>query len=429
MRRKFVLMAMKYSGLKLLLLRRSLPELRENHQLPLQSELYGFAKYRDEEKAFMFPNGSRLKLGYCDSESDVFQFQGTEYDIIGLEEATHFTETQKDFLTTCNRTTRTDIKPRMYYTANPGGVGHQWFKRLFIDKDYRSKEKAEDYVFVQATVYDNDVLMQNNPEYVETLENLPEDMKRAHLYGDWDVFYGQYFTEWRKEIHVIKESYPELPPWWKRFRSLDYGLDMTACYWWAVDSQGREYVYRELYQPNLTLTQAAKKIEEMTPRDKEGQPLEKYSYTVASPDLWNRRQDTGMSGEEIMYAAGLKNLIKADHRRIPGWRTLKEHLTPFEDEGGATIANLRVFDCCHNLIRTLPQAQHDEHNGEDVADKPHDISHSAESIRYGVMSRPGATAIPATRVEFKKLPQDLLDDYYGAPKEERQGLLQRWGLT
>jgi len=422
-------MCMKYSGLKVLLLRRTLQELRENHQLPLQAELYGFAKYRDEEKAFLFPNGSRLKLGYCDSESDVYQFQGTEYDIIGLEEATHFTETQKDFLTTCNRTVRTDLKPRMYYTANPGGVGHQWFKRLFIDKDYRGAEKPEDYVFIQATVYDNEVLMERNPEYVETLENLPEDMKRAHLYGDWNCFAGQYFTEWRKEIHVIKESYPELPSWWKRFRSLDYGLDMTACYWWAVDSQGREYVYRELYQPNLTLTQAAKKIEEMTPRDEEGQPLEKYSYTVASPDLWNRRQDTGMSGEEIMYAAGLKNLIKADHRRIPGWRTLKEHLTPFEDEGGATIANLRVFDCCHNLIRTLPQAQHDEHNGEDVADKPHDITHSGEAIRYGVMSRPGATAIPATRVEFKKLPADMVEDYWNAPKEERQGILKRWGLT
>lgn len=406
-----------------------MPELRENHQIPLQFELDGFAKFNSDEKAFTFPNRSRLKLGYCDSDSDVMQYQGQEWDVIGFEEAPLFTEYMIRQILLCNRSTRDDFVARAYYTGNPGGVSHGYFKRIFVDRDFTEEEDPEDYFFIQAKVYDNPVLMEKNPEYVKNLRQLPENERRAFLDGDWDVFAGQYFREWRKDIHVLKAPYPELPTWWKRFRSLDYGLDMAACYWWAVDSQGREYVYRELYQSGLTLTQAAKKIVEMTPTNDKGEPLEKYSYTVASPDLWNKRQDTGMSGVEIMYAAGLKDLMKADHRRIPGWRTLKEHLTPFEDEGGAVIANLRAFDCCPNLIRTLPQLQHDERDIEDVSDKPHEVTHSGESLRYGVMSRPGYTVLPATKIELKKIPQDLLDDYWGAPKEVRPLLLKRWGLA
>lgn len=337
------------------------------------------AKYNDNEKAFIFPNGSRIKLGYCEHEKDVYQYQGQEYDVIGLEEATHFTEEQMTFLTTCNRSTRTDFKPRMYFTSNPGGVGHQWFKRLFIDREYRGKEKAEDYVFIQAKVYDNTVLMENNPEYVEVLENLPEELRRAHLDGDWDVYAGQFYREFRRDIHTIRPF--DIPAWWKRFRSLDYGLDMTACYWWAVDQGGRVFAYRELYESNLSLSNAAKKIVEMTPKG------EKIDYTVASPDLWNRRQETGFSGVEIMARAGLSGLIRARHDRIAGWRALREYLQPYELEGQMT-ANLLISDTCPNLIRTLPLLQHDENDPEDAADKPHEVTHAPESARYAVMSRP-----------------------------------------
>jgi phage terminase large subunit len=256
MRRKFILMALNYAGLKILLLRRTLPELRENHILPLLAELSRTAKYRDDEKAFIFPNGSRIKLGYCESERDVYQYQGQEYDVIGLEEATHFTETQKDFLTTCNRSIRTDFKPRMYYTANPGNVGHAWFKRLFIDREYRGMEKDEDYIFIPARIYDNKVLMDTNPEYVQTLENLPDELRRAHLEGDWDIFAGQYYPEFRREIHVVKPF--DIPEWWRRFRSLDYGLDTTACHWWAVDDQGKCFIYRELHESGLNLSSGGK---------------------------------------------------------------------------------------------------------------------------------------------------------------------------
>lgn len=119
MRRKMVLLMLNYDGLRGLILRRTLPELKENIINPLRIELNGFADYNETEKVFRFPNGSRLKFGYCDSESDVYQYQGQEYEVIALEEATHFTEAQMRFLTTCNRTTRADFSPRMFYTCNP----------------------------------------------------------------------------------------------------------------------------------------------------------------------------------------------------------------------------------------------------------------------------------------------------------------------
>ena len=150
MRRKFVLLAFRYEGLQLLLLRRTLPELTENHVRPLLQELNGVARYNQSQRCFLFPNGSRIKLGYCDLEKDVYQYQGQEYDVIGLEEATHFTESQMQFLTTCNRSVRRDFSPRMYYTCNPGGVGHGWVKRLFLDRQYREGETpAEKLRWVQ----------------------------------------------------------------------------------------------------------------------------------------------------------------------------------------------------------------------------------------------------------------------------------------
>jgi len=372
MRRKFVLLALRYDGLKLLLLRRTLTELRENHTLTLLSELKDIAKYTDREHAFVFPNGSRLKLGYCDSETDVLQYQGQEYDVIGLEEATHFTEYQRDFLTTCNRSIRTDFKPRMYYTSNPGGAGHAWFKRLFIDKQYRNGENAQDYNFIPAKVYDNPILMQNNPEYLESLKSLPPDLRRAHLEGDWDVFSGQFFPEFRREKHVCRPF--EIPDNWERFRSLDYGLDMTACFWWAVDKDDNYYIYRELYQSGLTLSAATQAINTLS------YPGEDIRYTVASPDLWNNRQETATSGTQIMANNGLIGLIEANDNRLTGWRIMREYLT--------SPKKFHIFSICENLIRTLPQLQYDKLRVEDAASYPHEVTHAAESVRYGLASRP-----------------------------------------
>jgi len=386
MRIKFVMLAIKYDNLKILLLRRTLPELRENHVLPLQSLLYDYAQYKDSEKAFLFPNGSRIRLGYCDHESDVYQYQGTEWDVIGMEEATHFTESMRDFFITCNRSTRTDFKPRMYYTSNPGNIGHQWFKRLFVDREYKSKERPEDYVFVPAKVYDNTVLMENNPEYVEALENLPEDMKKAHLYGDWNVFAGQYFTEFRKDIHVIEPF--NIPPEWKRYISLDYGLDMLACLWFAIDTKGNVFIYKELYEKDLIITEACRRIKEVNGDDN-------IVVRYAPPDLWNRRQDTGKSAAEIFSTNGVP-IIKSRNDRVNGWYAVKEWLkhikTKDEQTGKETVTSkLKMFTTCTNLIRTLPQLQHDEHNTNDVGDKNHELTHCPDALRYYCSMRQSPT--------------------------------------
>lgn len=388
MRRKFVLLALNYPGLKLLLLRRTLPELRENHVLPLLSELTGFAKYKDDDKSFTFPNGSRIKLGYCDADKDVYQYQGQEYDVIGLEEATHFTEFMRDFFETSNRSTRTDFKPRMYYTSNPGGIGHAWFKRLFIDREYRGKEKSDNYVFIPAKVYDNHALMDTNPEYVETLESLPDDQREAFLHGNWDVFAGQYFREWRRDTHVIDPF--KVPAHWFKFCSIDWGYnDPCAVYWHAVDDM-RVYTYRELYINQTNASDVAKKIVELSGR-------EQIEYTVASPDMWHKRgiggKDAGTQGEniaEIFLNNGVW-LEKADNDRLQGWTRMREFMKPAADGKPLWI----IFSTCSNLIRTLPQLIHHDKRVEDVGDNLED--HAAESCRYGLMSRPqpiGAITAP-----------------------------------
>lgn len=382
MRWKLIILALHYPGLKCLLLRRTFPELRENHINPMLLDLHDIAKWKESEKVFIFPNGSRIKLGYCENEGDANQYQGQEYDVIGFEEATAFSEAQLVFIATCLRSTRTDFKPRIYYTANPGGPGHQYIKRLFIDCEYQGKENPDDYVFIPASVYDNTVLMEANPEYVQLLENLPEDLRRAHLEGDWNVFAGQYFREFSKEIHVCRAF--KIPEHWRRFRGFDYGLDMTACYWCAVDEGGKLYVYRELYESDLTLTQAAERIQTMTPLE------EKIDYTVAPPDLWNRRQETGYSGAEIMSSAGLIDLMRADNARIPGWRALKEWFLPFEDpnDDNRLTAKIQIFPGCKNLIRCIPLLQHSQYDPDDVGDTNHEVTHAPDALRYIVQSRP-----------------------------------------
>lgn len=140
MRIKLILLALNYDGIQILLLRRTLAELRENHLLPMAAMLKGAATYIAGEKEFRFRNGSRIRLGYCDSEGDVLQFQGQAYEVIGMEEATHFTEFQFNALTESNRLSgqmKQPFSPRMYFTCNPGGVGHDWVKRRFIDREYR----------------------------------------------------------------------------------------------------------------------------------------------------------------------------------------------------------------------------------------------------------------------------------------------------
>lgn len=380
MRRKLVMLALRYPALNQLILRRTLPELRENHVIPLLRELTGFAEYKSTERVFLFPNGSRIKLGYCDSATDIYQYQGQEYDVIGLEEATHFTEEQMQFITTCNRSIRTDISPRMYYTCNPGNVGHAWVKRLFLDREYRQGEKPDDYVFIPARVYDNKILMESNPEYIRTLEALPEDMRRAHLYGDWDVFAGQYFREFSREKHIIEPC--AIAPGLKRFCSMDWGYNDPCCVLWhVVDETGLVTTYRELYVRRMRAEEVAREILRLSAN-------EDIAYTVASPDMWQKRglvlpAEGGFEGEciaEIFAHEGVF-LTPADNNRVAGWQVVRRYLA-----GDGEKSMWRCFSTCKNLIRQLPALCYDSVRTEDAKDGN---DHAPEALRYGLFSRPG----------------------------------------
>ena len=257
LRRKVVLMCLRYGGLKALLVRRSLPELRANHLYRLLSELGDAVSYSERDKCVIFQNGSRLFLGYCSSERDTLRYQGQEYDVIAIDEATQLSEYQFSIFKACLRGA-SDMPRRMYLTCNPGGIGHGWVKRLFIDRDYRAGERAEDYAFIPATVFDNASLTAADPEYVSRLESLPPRLRDAWLYGKWDVFEGQFFSEFDPDVHICSPE--KIPSDLSYFAALDYGFDMLAALLLGVDTEGHLYVIEEFCQPNLTLSEAERAL-------------------------------------------------------------------------------------------------------------------------------------------------------------------------
>ena len=248
--------ALTYPGIKILIVRREYPELEQNIILPMQKLIPPeVGSYNGSMRMMFFCNGSIIKFGHYGAGDDQ-EYQGLEFDWIFMEEATQFTEAQFRTLGACLRGS-TKFPRRMYLTCNPGGIGHLWVKRLFVDREYREGEKAKDYTFIPATVDDNPQLLEASPEYKQMLDLLPEDVRRAWRYGDWNAMAGTFFPEFRKETHVIA-PFVRVPREWKKYRAFDYGLDMFACLWVAVDFEGRAYVYREVQQSGLIVSEAAK---------------------------------------------------------------------------------------------------------------------------------------------------------------------------
>jgi len=357
---------MYYPGIKILLLRRTYKDLERNHVRTLEPMLKGLAKYSRQEKCFYFPNGSILELGYCASEGDVLQYQGQEYDVIFIDEATQFTEFQFETLTACMRGANSFPK-RMYLTCNPGGVGHEWVKRLFVSRKYRETENPDDYEFISATVFDNKVLLDNDPGYVNMLNNLSEGLRQAWRDGNWDMLAGQYFSEFDRNIHVI-EPIP-IPDNWKRYRAIDYGLDCLACLWIAIDERGDYYVYREYAESDKVISQGAEELIALS-------DAENILYTVAPDDLWARSQETAKSKADIFRENGLP-LLKGNRNREAGWLAVKELLTVKNGE-----SRLKIFNTCQNLIECLPALQRDSKRPTDCMTEPHDITHLPDVLRY-----------------------------------------------
>ena len=195
-RTKAKLLALRYAGIKLLIVRRTLRELQNNHIDPLRQELAGVAKYKAADKRFEFPNGSVLTFGYCACDGDLGQYQGAEYDVVFLDEAGQLQKAWIDAINACVRGTN-GFPKRTYYTLNPGGPSHGYFKRLFIDRRFEPGEREDAYSFVQALVTDNRVLLERQPDYLQQLETLPPKLREAWLHGSWDVYEGQFFEDFR----------------------------------------------------------------------------------------------------------------------------------------------------------------------------------------------------------------------------------------
>ncbi len=413
-RHKAILMALKWGGIRILILRRTFPELRENHIRPMRSllaPLGSVVKWRETDKTFEFANGSLIVFGYCALESDVDQYQGQEYDVLFLDEATHFTEYQFQTLTACVRGAN-DFPKRMYLTCNPGGIGHAWVKRLFIERDFHGGEDPVDYVFIPAKATDNKVLMRKDPGYLKKLDNLPRGLREAWRDGNWDVFVGQYFTEWDREKHVAEPFQP--PEWWRWYVTIDYGLDMLAALLIGVDDRGEAYVVGEVYEgkdlgeghDGLIVSEAAEAVKSLAA----GHTVTAY---LAPPDLWNARQETGKSVADLFAEHGVY-LTRTSNDRVDGWLAVKEWLKVRPCEDGAERPRLRFFPNCRNIIRTLPLLQYDEKRANDVRNEPHELTHAPDALRGFCVYWTSAGSEPAAPARVK------LIDRLGGKKQKRR---------
>jgi phage terminase large subunit len=372
--------ALRWPGIRILIVRRTYPELQQNHIEPaLKLVPPEVATYNVTNRLLTFMNGSIIRFGHYPGGAGEREYQGQEYDWIFLDEATQFTEQEFRILGGCLRGT-SRIPKRFYLTCNPGGVGHSWVKRLFIDRVFRrgrteeESENPDDYTFIFASVEDNLPLLKASPEYVKMLSALPENLRRAYRYGDWNALSGSYFSEFSERVHLIEPF--AIPEGWRRYRTIDYGLDMLACLWIAVDETGRCYVYREVHKAGLIVSEAARLIRENT------LPGETIETTFAPPDIWSRQKDSGRSMAELFLLGGVP-IVKADSSRVHGHMMMKEMLRPRRDGR----PGLLIFNTCRGLARDIQAIQADELNPNDCAREPHDVTHSVDALRYFCVSR------------------------------------------
>ena len=378
--------ALRYPGSRQLLLRRTYPELKMSI-LRMALSIYPseIFTYSSQDHTGRFVNGSTIDFGYLNEENNVYRYMSAEFDVIRFDELTHFTEYMYTYL--ISRLRGANPYPKQIKSStNPGNVGHGWVKERFITiapPNTTVTTPQGTRRFIPSKVQDNLFLMQSDPEYVNRLKNLSESEQKALLYGSWDVFEGQYFTEWDRDRHVIEPF--TIPKEWRRFRSMDWGFKDPCCVlWYAVGADGTVYVYRELYVQNVYSSDIADKIRELSAE-------EDCVYTAASPDMWRETGMADINGVTIaeVFANRGVPLIKADNTRVSGWQRVREYLRG-SGENGAGKPRLQVFSTCVNLIRTLPVMTYDKHRVEDVGDGLED--HACESLRYGLMSRPWPNA-------------------------------------
>ncbi len=412
-----LLFALQYKGSKQLILRKSFQELDKSIiRTVLSMYPRDIFTFNASSHTGRFKNGSIIDFGYLANENDVYQYQSAEYDVVRFDELTHFTETQYIYLISRVRGAN-DFPKQVKSSTNPGGIGHVWVKKRFIEPAPENTEFVGDdgvsRIFIPSKLDDNKFLNASDPNYKKRLLALPEKEKKALLYGDWNIFEGQYFDEFDPEKHICKPF--EIPKEWRRYRAIDYGLDMLGGVFVAVNSLGQAFVYREVGESNLPISDAARMMLNSSERDEE------FYLTLAPPDLWNRSQETGRSKATIFDESGLR-LTKSNNDREAGWLAIKELLKL--DANGEP--RLKIFDTCRGLIKDLPSLIRDPKKPTDCSKEPHEITHRPDALRYFAIFwwRPGKESESEKRVVWTK---DMWEDYNNASASQREMLIKRWG--
>ena len=378
---------------RVLILRKTLDEL--NELIAKSKQLYPMAfpgsVYKETKHTWTFPSGATLEFSYLDKDTDVTKYQGQSYTYIAIDEITHYaTSYVWDYLRSRLRSTDPTITPYLRCTANPGGVGGWWVKKMYIDpaapgqafwavdpetgKTLLGRTGKPTFArrFIPARLADNPYLMQDE-HYENMLYSLPEVERRRLLEGDWDVAEGSAFTEFNREIHVCEPF--ELPRAWPRIRAADYGYASPSCVLWgAVDYDGNIWVYRELYSKGYTAEKLAYMVMEMESKDR-------ISDEILDSSCWNKTGTLGPSIAEVMNDAGL-SWVRADRDRMAGKQAVHQRL----QATGKTGNGVKFFNTCTNIIRTLPTVPLSKTNSEDVDTKADD--HAYDALRYMFMSRP-----------------------------------------
>lgn len=407
--------AITYPESKQVLFRRTFPELersliRDSLQMYPQKP---FAKYNKSKHLWEFYNGSTIEFGYLSSDDLVRLYQGAAYHVVRFDEATHFTFYQVNYLRSRIRQPKSQGYPlALKLSTNPGGVGHMFVKNRFVDpappNTFFTVADGTRRIFIPSKVDDNPFV---NDEYKKNLDSIAdENLRKALRDGDWSVFEGAFFHEFSRDYHT-KEPFDVVADKGVRlYRSIDYGLDMLACYWYAElppskeNPHGSVVVYREFCKSDLTISEAAREILERTPA------REKIECTYAPPDvIRNRNRLTGRSQGDMFYECGLKDLVEVSNDRKSGWLAIKELLKI--RESGRPI--LKIFNTCTTLIKHLPMLIHDDRDYGDVKTEPHNITHSPDSLRYFAIYWRDSHNIDEVEEKEKRVeyPLDMLQDY------------------
>lgn len=386
-----------------LLIRRSTEELRE--LITVSKELYTRAipgaRFLERDKTWVFPSGATLWMSYLDRDDDVMRYQGQAFSWIGLDELTQWpTPYPWNYMRSRLRTTTASQLPlNMRATTNPGGPGHFWVKKMFIDpapantpfwaqdehgqvvKWPRGHSKEGQPLFkrrfIPASLFNNPYLAEDGL-YEANLLSLPEHERRRLLEGDWSVSEGSAFTEFNTKDHVIEPF--DIPNGWTKFRACDYGYgSMTAVLWLAVGPSEQVVVYRELYVSKVTASDLADRILDI-------EADETIRYGVLDSSLWHNRGDTGPSLAEQMIIKGChwRPSDRSRGSRVAGKNEVHRRLQVDEFTGEPRLV---FFNTCRNIITELPALPLDKSNPEDV-DTKSPIDHGYDALRYGLMTRP-----------------------------------------